>query len=391
MRIAELTTYTSRLNGGVFFALTALLPRIHLQGGYDVRVFGYSDAKTGEDVSLWQGVPVEAFAPVPPRTFGYSPGFRPALEAYAPDLIHSHGLWTYLSCAALAVHRRLDKPMVVSPHGMLDGWALRRAGLKKKLIAGLFQDRQMERAAVLHALNSAEARAIRDYGIRTPVVIIPNGVKADSVRAEVPPPWSGHAVASRPHILLFVGRLHPKKGLRELVQAWRLLQARPGPARDWGLVIAGWDETGLQAELQGYLDAEGLAGSVCFCGPVLGEQKAAAFAQAHAFVHPSFSEGLPMGVLEAWAYGLPAIITPGCNLPEGLERNAALGCEPQPDSIARAIGRLAGMSDAERKAMSLSAKALVRDKFDWDKVAADMRRLYAAVAREDAIPDDLAA
>ena len=389
--IAELTTYTSRLNGGVFFVLTALLPRLRRLGEVEPAVFGYRDSRTEEDRALWDGIPVTALAPWPPKLFGYSPRFRPALERFEPEVIHSHGLWTYLSLAALQVHKRRQVPLVISPHGMLDPWALALSSRKKRLVARLFQDEQLRRASVVHALNAAEARAIRAYGVRGPVVTIPNGVAIDPPRSTAPAPWAEHPVASRPKILLFMARLHPKKGLKELFAAWRIVQSKPGPARDWGLAIAGWDEAGIEAELRSYAEAEGLADSICFCGPLMGERKAAALSHAHACVLPSFSEGLPMTVLEAWSYGLPALMTPACNLPEGIERGAAFSCEPRPDSIADAINALARMDDAQRAEMGVAAKALVRERFDWNTIAAAMERLYRAVAAGEPPPAELCA
>ena len=381
LRVAELTTYTSRLNGGVFFVLTALLPRLRRLGEVEPAVFGYRDPRTEEDRALWEGIPVTALAPWPPKLFGYSPRFRPALERFEPEVIHSHGLWTYLSLAALQVHKRRQVPLVISPHGMLDPWALALSSRKKRLVGRLFQDEQLRRAAVVHALNAAEARAIRSYGVRGPIVVIPNGVEIDPVRSEALAPWAEHPVASRPRILLFMARLHPKKGLRELLAAWRIVQSQPGPGRDWGLVVAGWDEAGIQTELTDYAVREGLADSICFCGPLLGERKAAAFSQAQACVLPSFSEGLPMTVLESWSYGLPALMTPACNLPEGIERGAALSCEPRPESIAAAIDALARMDDAQRAEMGAAAKVLVRERFDWNVIAAFYTQLYQLLAR----------
>ena len=116
MRIAELTSYTSRLNGGVFFALSSLLPEVsrRMPDG-EVRVFGYADRHTEEDRAAWNPVQLEAFRPWRPSVFGYSPRFFPALEGYRADLVHAHGLWTYLSAAALREHRRTGTPVVISP------------------------------------------------------------------------------------------------------------------------------------------------------------------------------------------------------------------------------------------------------------------------------------
>lgn len=389
LHVAELTSYTSRLNGGVFFVLSALLPRLQALGAVDPHVFGYRDARTEEDRALWQGVPVTALDPWPPRQLGFTPRIRPTLERFRPNVIHSHGLWTYLSKAALQVHRRQDTPMVISPHGMLDGWALALSARKKRLVGRLYQDAQLREAGALHALNVAEVQAMRAYGLHGPIVVIPNGVDIDPPRGNAPAPWDGHAIASRPNILLFIARLHPKKGLRELVEGWRLAQSHSGPVRDWALAIAGWDEVGIEAELRRSIELGGLSGSVCLCGPLMGDQKAAAFAHAHACILPSYSEGLPMTVLEAWSYGLPAVMTPACNLPEGFARNAALSCAPEPRSIAQALIDLARLDDVQRAVMASAARTLVRERFDWSVVTQSYSALYQALAAGSPLPSNL--
>jgi glycosyltransferase involved in cell wall biosynthesis len=103
---------------------------------------------------------------------------------------------------------------------------------------------------------------------------------------------------------------------------------------------------------------------------------AAAYKRASAFILPSFSEGLPMAVLAAWAYGKPVLMTPHCNLPEGFAAQAALEIDSDPDSIAEGITRIVEMPGEELAAMGHRGRRLAEEKFTWPKVAADMKAVY---------------
>jgi glycosyltransferase involved in cell wall biosynthesis len=386
MRIAELTTYTSRLNGGVFFALSALLPEIaRTDRECELRVFGYADPRTEDDRDSWRPVQVEAFPPWPPRLFGYSPRFRGALAAFQPNLIHAHGLWTYLSLAALHVQKQRGTPVIISPHGMLDPWALGFSRGRKRIAAALFQDRLLNEAAVLHALNAAEASSIRAYGLRNPIAVIPNGVSIHEGPVQ-PPPWSA---SGNDRVLLFLSRIHPKKGLDMLIDAWSALAREGKNGLRWRLVVAGWDEIGHEAELKRLVGARSLSATVEFVGPLFGAAKAAALAHAEAFALPSRSEGLPMAVLEAWAYGKPVLMTSACNLPEGAAEGAAIEVEPNPMAVAEGLRRLTSLSDTERAEMGRAGRRLVERRYTWKQIGADMARVYRAVSSRAPLPEDL--
>ena len=127
--------------------------------------------------------------------------------------------------------------------------------------------------------------------------------------------------------------------------------------------------------------------SVVFLGPKFGEEKAACYRNCDAFILPSFSEGLPMVILEAWAYGKPVLMTPECNLPEGFAASAALRVEAQSESVANGLGRLFAMSDDERGQVGQQGLMLVKDRFHWPKVAAEMRLVYEWILGRAAKPE----
>jgi poly(glycerol-phosphate) alpha-glucosyltransferase len=295
----------------------------------------------------------------------------------------------YSSVASLRWARRQGRPYVISPHGMLDPWALANSPWKKRIAAGLFEHRHLAGAACLHALTAAEAASIRDYGLRNPICVIPSGVHVPTGLAPAAPSWN-EAVGSGERVLLYLGRLHPKKGIGALLLAWSWMRSHPG-ARAWRLVIAGWDERGHLDSLRRLCPQLGIADTVVFPGPQFGSDKAASYARASAFVLPSQSEGLPVAVLEAWAHGLPVLMTPQCNLPEGFGARAAIPiAAPDVPEIRDALGRLFSTPAAELGAMGARGRELAGQRFAWSSIAGEMKRVYKWVLGGGQKPDSVA-
>jgi poly(glycerol-phosphate) alpha-glucosyltransferase len=270
---------------------------------------------------------------------------------------------------SVAAHRwsHRTKPYIVSPHGMLDSWALNNSRLKKRICAAVYENRNLRDAACLHALNKAEAEAIRAYGLRNPICVIPNGVELP-VDSEARPAQEGRT-------LLYLGRLHPKKGLPKLVEAWSRVR-KEAEKTGWRLAIAGWDQNGHRTELETLAARLHANSSISFVGPQFGADKTACYREASAFVLPSFSEGLPMTVLEAWSWRLPVLMTPQCNLPEGATAGAAIIMEPEVDNISAALYRLFSMTDTERKTIGVNGRILVEDRFQWSQIGSRMADVY---------------
>jgi poly(glycerol-phosphate) alpha-glucosyltransferase len=365
----------SRRAGGLFWALPPLLDGIR-RTGCAVSVFSIADAASDADAAHWGNNALEVHERLGPQAFGYAPGLGKALDAARLDVVHTHGLWTYPSVAATRWTDRWGKPLVVSPHGMLDPWAVRNSAWKKRIASCLFENGHLRRAACLHALNAAEHEAIRSYGLTNPVAVIPNGVALPERGVDfAEPPWA--AGLGNERSLLFLGRLHPKKGLTGLLRAWaRVRREAPALAHGWRIVIAGWDQAGHEAELRRLVDALQLGASVRFVGPQFDAGKAASLAGADAFVLPSLSEGLPMAVLEAWAHRLPVLMTRQCNLPEGFTAEAAIEIAAEADRMADGLVAFLGLSADERRAMGERGRALVEKYFAWEGIASQMVEVY---------------
>lgn len=385
LRAGLLTAHLSRSGGGVFTSVRHFAQVLEAEPGLEVDVFG--PARPGRDFSEWIPLKPRTSTPVGPRFFSFAPGLVRRLREADLDLVHLHGLWMHTSAASLAFTRQTAKPHLISPHGMLDPWALENSGWKKRLAASLFENANLASAACLHALNSAEAEAIRDYGYSGPVCVIPNGVELPSVDKPAAPWWTKKEPEAK--TLLYLGRLHPKKGLPNLLSAWSRLD--PELLKQWRLVIAGWDQHGHQSALRRLATALRIDATVTFPGPLFGQDKKAAFHHCHGFVLPSVSEGLPMAILEAWACCKPVIMTPQCNLPEGFEAGAAICVEPEKESIGEGLAGFMALDDARRELMGAKGRALVEQRYSWPVISREMAAVYRWLVRHGTQPASILA
>jgi poly(glycerol-phosphate) alpha-glucosyltransferase len=376
-RLTILAGSISRAAGGVFDAMRNLAIAIKRENRYSPSVIGPRDAETDSDRSFWGDIKTEALNVWGPRGFSYTPGLRKTLALNDPHIVHVHGLWMYPSVAATSWCNR-TKPYIVSPHGMLDSWALNNSRMKKQISAALYENRHLRGAACIHALNYAEVDAIREYGLRNPICVIPNGVELRTEVRERPPRQN--------RTLLYLGRLHPKKGLPKLIEAWSLAHNESGES-GWRLAIAGWDQVGHRSELEALAAKLHVSSSISFVGPQFGAAKSDCFQEASAFILPSLSEGLPMTVLEAWSWRLPVLMTPQCNLPEGAAAGAAIMMESEVDSILAALRRLFSMNDAERESVGLKGRCLVEERFQWPRIGQQMADVYDWVLGHGPRPD----
>lgn len=337
----------------------------------NVHVLGLRDDRWPVDGRSWQGAPPTTLTVHGPSALGYAPRAASHLRNLNADIAHTHGLWTYPSQAVAAWSARSRRPYVVSPHGMLDPWALNNARWKKTLAGWLYEDRHLRRADCLHALCEAEAMTIRNLGYLNPICVIPNGVTIPSNAADGIPPWHQFVKADA-NVMLFLGRLHPKKNILALIDAW----PAEASSNNWHLVIAGWHQGDYRKTLEDKIRRRSLSECIHVVGPLFGQEKHAALRHARAFVLPSLSEGLPMAVLEAWSYGLPVLMTDACNLPEGFEAGAAMRMALHPHEMPRDLAAFLALDRTRLAAMGGNGLRLVESRFNWPGVAAQMRAVY---------------
>lgn len=373
IKIAHLMPTVCLSDGGPPTALRLLCEATRRSSAISLEVFAL-ERDASSDRQGWGDVPIHLSPVRGPRAFGYSRSLQAALRESDADLLHVHGLWMYTSIVAMQWAAHTRKPYLLSPHGMLDPWALANRGWKKRIAMRAYENAHLRGASCLHALCESEAQSIRALGLTAPICRVPNGaILPDGAlpRSE----WRTRLPADA-RILLYLGRLTPKKGPDPLIRAWATLEPAARSESPWHLVFVGPGSEAYCAELQALASTLGVSESVHFIGPLYGEDKVATLASADAFILPSFSEGMPNAALEAWAHGLPSLLTPQCNLPEGFEHGAALSIDPNEPAIANGLRRLMAMTDDERKAMGARGRALVASHFSWPVVASQFEDVY---------------
>lgn len=320
-------------------------------------------------------VPVHRHRPSPGilgRTFAASPALLSVLRdlARTSDVIHSHGLWlapnVYPAQMIRAPNARAK--FVLSPRGMLAPAAWRFGALKKRLSWSLYQRQALQRAHLLHATADSEYEEIRAAGLTTPVAVIPNGVDKPDDRSETAP---------RDPVVLSIGRIHPKKGLDLLLQAWAAVEARHPT---WRLHIAGPSEHGHAEELKA-LAARLRLSRASITEGLYAEAKARALTTAGVFVLPSLNENFAMSVAEALSHGLPVISTQGAPW-RGLEVERCGWWVPtHHEGLAAALDTALSISAEDRDAMGRRGRAWMERDFSWDRVGQDMTDVYRWLAR----------
>ncbi|MCS7034579.1 MAG: glycosyltransferase [Phycisphaerae bacterium] len=289
------------------------------------------------------------------------------------DFLHLHGVWERLLKTAAELAARHGVGYCFRPAGMLDPWSLNQSRWKKKLALAMGYRRVLSRASFLHALNSDEAQLMAPLKLSAPAVIIPNGVFLEEIE---PLPAAGSFRAAFRQLencpfVLFLARLHQKKGLDYLIEAFGLLAARRADVR---LVLAGPDE-GARGWLEREIDSRKLRERVLVTGGLYGQDKFAAMVDATVFCLPSRQEGFPVAAVEALACGLPVVISQNSHFPQIADAGAGFVVPLEPRKIADALERI--VSDPLTRArMSEAGKQLVRQQYLWPDLARQTIEAY---------------
>ncbi|MCW5745257.1 MAG: glycosyltransferase [Alphaproteobacteria bacterium] len=325
------------------------------------------------------GVTVTYFPVGFPRSWKPSLAMAPALRRDLPafDVVHLHSLYMFHDWLGGHLCRRFGVPYIVRPHGMLDPYIRARHRGRKRVTELLFQNRVLRHAAAIHYTSDVEREISEPFAQGAPGRVVPLGVDLAGFDA-LPPAARFHERFPETRgrrIVLFLSRLHFKKGLDLLIPAFARLAASDPSLH---LVIAGPDD-GMLDQCRAWARRDGVPERVSFTGMLRGEDKLAAFAAASVFALPSYSENFGIAVVEAMAAGLPVVISDQVNIWREVEAGGGarvVGCDT--DQLAQALATVLG--DAALAAdMAAKARATVRRLYHWDSVAAALEEMYRDV------------
>ncbi len=308
------------------------------------------------------------------KRFALSPAFARGLRLRVRevDIVHNHSLWSMVNVVAGWIVPGSRARLVTSPRGTLSTWALGNSRWVKRALWPL-QRRALARADLLHATSDGEHDEIRALGFTAPIVVLPNGIDV---------PAAHEKNKSNVRTLLFLSRIHPKKGIDALLHAWQKLQVRHP---QWQLVIAGRGDVAHVREVESLAAALQLQ-RVGFPGPLYGDSKAQAYRDAELFVLPTHSENFGMVVAEALAHGCPAVVSRGAPW-QGLTTHACgWWIDNDVPSLVATLDAAMSLPSAQLQAMGARGRLWMLRDYSWDVIGQRMGEAYRWVLHGGAQP-----
>lgn len=299
-------------------------------------------------------------------------------------IFHDNGIWLPSNNTICNFAIKNKVKLLISPHGMLEPWSLKYKKLKKSLAWNIYQKRNLRSADIIHACSEMEAENILKLNLKKPIAIIPNGIDQQIKNYIVNQVFYNGEKKDNYFFknLLYIGRIHPKKGLINLLLATKDLLIR----ENWRLTIAGFPELNHDIILNDFVKKNNLEDYVKILDPVSGKDLFDLYQSATYFILPSFSENFGLVVAEALNFGIPVIATKGTPW-EILEKtNSGWWVQPKVQEIKKAINNAIFLKESEYLIMSENAKKL-SENYNWEDISKRFLNLYIWMLGEGTKPD----
>lgn len=294
------------------------------------------------------------------------------------DLLHVHAIFSYASTAAMAIARLRGIPYIIRPLGQLCEWSLQQSACKKQIYLKLIEKANINHSRGLHLTSIQEQQEVSRLGLVAPSFVLPHGLDVSSPMPDARTKLRQilNLPADEP-IILFLSRLHPKKGLDYLIPALGKLTHHR-----FTFVLAGNGSKEYEAEIESLVVSNGIRDRTYLAGFVAGERKDLFLQGSDLFALTSHSENFGVAVLEAMACGLPVLLTPGVALAT-VVKEYQLGYIAELDVTAITQAVDSYLSHPQKACdMGTSARQLVLEKYTWEQIAAQMQHLYTNILQQ---------
>lgn len=374
MNITHVISSISKQSGGTSTYLVDLLNALPEKVNNTLVCYKSLDPLTFNKNTLVNCVPLDKN----PSLYANKKDLKKVFTQIQTGVFHANGLWELPTHVMSKYAKAKNIPYIISPHGMLEPWALQQSKLKKQIALKLFQHKDLKYASCLHATAKSEAMQIRELGYKNPIAIIPNGINLEEF-----PEYQ----KQQSHIrkLLFLSRIHPKKGIEVLIEAWKSLDT--SITKNWEVDIVGNGDTKYIESLKKLIITNQLGKQIHIKAPVFGQDKIKTYQNADLFVLSTYSENFGIVVAEALACKVPVITTKGTPWEDLLINKCGdwidIGVEPLVKSLSKFLNK--GPEDLQ--AMGANGRKLIEQKYSMEAVAQDMLALYQWILKKGEKPN----
>ncbi|WP_426370152.1 glycosyltransferase [Pseudocolwellia sp. HL-MZ7] len=372
MKIEIITPSLTRSSGGVGKVVVDVYSNIAKRNPdtiIELNSLNYEDESLYHANDDLKNLSSKIYNAIPPKRLGFSPRLVKNAFSHESSLVHLHGIWMATTLYGNIAKFSNRTPTIISPHGMLNPWILSRGPLLKKTLKFLYEGYSWNKANAFHALNTQEADAILKVLPNANIHIIPNGIDIPDTNLYL------QKNAAEITLITYLGRLHEKKNILGLIEAINNISQIDYDKSPFILNIAGWGEPEYEA-----LVINTIKGSKSerfnFVGPIFGNDKDSLLKNSDAFILPSFSEGLPLTILESWSYGIPVLMSKHCNLTDAIEEGIAIDTGTDVKDITNSITKFLNLSGKEKSDLSQASYDYVKSKYNWETVCDQYMELY---------------
>lgn len=294
-------------------------------------------------------------------------------------IVHIHGLWGLMLQKICRISFNNKLPYIITPRGMLEPWSLGQKKIKKFFAMFLYQRRNLDNSKCIHATSEMEAINLRKLGLKSPIAIIPNGINLDEFSNSYP------QKETRKKKILFLSRIHIKKGIENLIDAWKLID--PEVRKNWKIEIVGNGDYKYIKSLKEKIFLEKIGHQIEIKKPVFGKAKVNLFREANLFVLPTFSENFGIVIAEALASFTPVITTKGAPWEDLKKTNCGWWIDIGILPLKRVLEEAIQTSDQDLITMGINGRKLIENKYSMDAVASQMVHLYSWILNKKDKPE----